>query len=242
MRAQRLMDLLELLRARDTISVAEIAKELAITERTVFRDLAALRDRGLPVTGEAGPGGGIRLERDRGVPSVHLSADEVVSLWLSAELSRRASALPWGEAAQSGMNKLLASVSKERARELRALLRRVVVGRSASDAVRDHASTPSTELVAVFERAFTRGIGLAFHYRDRFGNETERSIEPHGLLVEPPVWYLLSRDIAKGEARTFRMDRVSQPRLLTEHTFRPDLDIVRRLAKHVAEGKPHGAA
>ena len=64
-RADRLMDLADLLRGRDETTVAGLAGELGVTPRTLYRDLAALRDRGLPITGEPGRGGGIRLEGSR---------------------------------------------------------------------------------------------------------------------------------------------------------------------------------
>lgn len=50
--------------------------------------------------------------------------------------------------------------------------------------------------------------------------------EPHGLLVEPPVWYILARDVEKAEPRMFRMDRIARPRLLSEMSFRPDVRVL----------------
>lgn len=232
-RAARLFSLLDLVRGREEISVAEIAATLGVSERSVFRDLALLRDRGFPITGEGGPGGGIRFERDRGVSAVHLSDDELVALWLAAHLSRVATGLPWGRAARSGMDKLFSSVPRPRARELRALCRRVVVGNPASQTVRQGAAAPPAELLGLFERAFTSGVCMAFDYRDRNGQESRRRVEPHGLLVEPPVWYILSHDLDRAAPRMFRMDRISRPALLPALTFRPDQAVVRAQTTHL---------
>jgi predicted DNA-binding transcriptional regulator YafY len=226
-RADRVMDLAELLRGRDATTVAALAAELRVSRRTVLRDLATLRARGLPISGECGPGGGVRLERDRGVTAVHLAVGEVVSLWLAARLSRAASDLPWDGAARSGLAKLISSVPAERQRELRALCRRVVVGPPASERVRSGAGAPPPELLRLFEEAFAGGIGLGFRYSDREGRRSERRVEPHGLLVQTPVWYLLARDRDRLEPRMFRMDRVSAPRLLAGVRFRPDLSVIR---------------
>ena len=54
-----------------------------------------------------------------------------------------------------------------------------------------------------------------------------RRVEPHGLLVETPVWYMLARDVDKSEPRMFRMDRVARPRVLGDVVFRPDLALIR---------------
>jgi predicted DNA-binding transcriptional regulator YafY len=225
-RAERLMDLAELLKSREGTSVAALAAELGVSRRTALRDLAALRRRGLPITGEAGPGGGVRFEGDRGVTAVHLSLAEVASMWLAARLAREATDLPWGNAARSGLTKLLASLPRARAQALRALCRRVVVGPGASANVRQGAGRPPQELLGLFEGAFSSGLGLGFQYVDRAGRASLRRVEPHGLLVEPPVWYVLEMDLDKREPRTFRMDRIVRPRLLTEVRFRPNLDLV----------------
>ncbi len=71
------MALADLLRGRDATSIRELAEELGVGRRTLLRDLAALRERGLPITGEPGPGGGVRLEGDRGITAVHLFGRDV---------------------------------------------------------------------------------------------------------------------------------------------------------------------
>lgn len=225
-RAERILQLSDLLRGRDTTTVSVLATELGVSRRTLLRDLASLRDRGVPINGEAGPGGGVRLDGDRGQAVVHLSVTEIVALWLGARLARCASDLPWGADADSGMAKLLASLPTQKARALRALCRRVIVGQPASANVRAGAATVPRELLRLFEDAFSNGVGLGFVYNDREGRQSLRRIEPHGLLVEPPVWYVLARDVDKGEPRTFRMDRISRPRILAEFVFRPDITVI----------------
>ena len=149
-----------------------------------------------------------------------------MALWLGARLSRGTSDLPWGQAADSGMAKLLGSLPTTKARALRALCRRVIVGRTASAHVREGAAAAPRELLSLFEAAFSTGLGLGFTYRDREGRQSQRRVEPHGLLVEPPVWYVLARDVDKREPRTFRMDRISRPRILADIVFRPDLTVI----------------
>lgn len=122
----------------------------------------------------------------RGVTAIHLSLKEVIAMWLVARLSREASQLPWSEAACSALAKLLASLPARRARELRALCRRVIVRPPAED-VRSTAGAPPAELLHLFEEAFSTGCGLGFHYTDRLGSGSQRRIEPHGPLVTPPV-------------------------------------------------------
>ncbi|NMO17386.1 WYL domain-containing protein [Pyxidicoccus fallax] len=223
-RVNRVMRLHDFLRGREATPVAEIASALEVSVRTVHRDLATLREQGVPISGDTGPGGGVRLEGERGVTAVHLSLEEVVALWLVANLSATTSALPWGRAARSALEKLFASVPRERARSMRELCRRVVVGRPASARVLEDLGTPPEELLAVFEHAFRDRVCLAFDYRDRKGQATRRCVEPHGLMVESPAWYVLARDVEKSAARLFRMDRIRRARVVPERTFVPDME------------------
>lgn len=233
-----MLALADVLRSRETTTVDELAVTLKVSARTVRRDLATLRETGVPITGEAGPGGGVRLQGERGVTAVHLSVSEIVTLWLAARLSRAASDLPWGGAAESALTKLLASLPRGRARALRALCRRVIIGAPLTQRLLAEAGKPSTELLRLFEEAFSAGVGLAFEYRDRGEHSSSRRVEPHGLLVQSPVWYVLARDVDKAAPRMFRMDRISRPRLLGELQFKPDADVIWALLPEACQWRP----
>ncbi|MBI5067883.1 MAG: WYL domain-containing protein [Deltaproteobacteria bacterium] len=227
-RLERVAHLQSLLRGRESATARELAGELGVSERTVLRDLTALRDQGVPVEAQAGPGGGFRLEADRGLVSVHFALGEVIALWLSATLAAAAASTPWGHAARSALDKVMASLPRERARALRALARRVVVGRPASARIYAELRAPSPGLLSAVERAFASCACLAFDYVDRRGQASSRTVEPHGLLVELPAWYLLCRDRERGVVRMFRLDRMRRARVLEDQPFRPDLDGVHR--------------
>ncbi len=236
-RVDRVMQLSSLLRAREQSTVAELASELGVSERTVLRDLATLRDHGTPLESQSGPGGGVRLPRDRGLVAVHFSADEMIALWLAATLSASATSLPWSAAARRGLDKVIASLPTDRARTLRRLVKRVVVGRPASPKIYAELGTTPPELLAVLEQSFSRELVLSFDYVDRHGTATRRVVEPHGLLVESPAWYLLCRDLDKQAVRIFRIDRIRRARVLPDRPFTPDLDAVyrQRLAQRAAD-------
>ncbi|MCA2994710.1 helix-turn-helix domain-containing protein, partial [Gemmatimonas sp.] len=66
-RTDRLELLARTLGDRPGISAATLAEEFGLSERTVFRDLESLRDRGYPIEGERGRGGGLRLHPNWGL-------------------------------------------------------------------------------------------------------------------------------------------------------------------------------
>ena len=235
-RVERVMQLLDLLRGTEVIRIDDIARALRVSRRTVLRDLATLRARGTAISSDPGRGGGVRLERDRGAAAVHFSTDEAIALWLSARLSAATSEMPWRGASRSALDKLFASVPRDRARALKDLSRRIVVGRPASERIRAELGTAPPDLLATFERAFSQGVCLAFEYRDRNGDRTSRTVEPHGLLVEAPAWYVLAYDLEKSDVRIFRMDRVSRARPVPGRTFTPDLEKLGRM-RDAARGR-----
>jgi predicted DNA-binding transcriptional regulator YafY len=214
--------LLGWLRGRSSATAAEAAERFAVSERTVYRDVAALRERGEPISADPGPGGGLRLDPEALLPPVRLAADEVVGLVLSLRLARQAAPLaPFSRAADAGLDRLVGALPPARAAELRRWLRRIVVGKPASAAVGESLAPIAPALLATVERAFTARRALRFGYTDRFGARTERRCEPHGLLLQAPAWYVLGVDPDKDAPRMFRMDRMSRASVLDDVPFTP---------------------
>jgi predicted DNA-binding transcriptional regulator YafY len=60
--------------------------------------------------------------------------------------------------------------------------------------------------------------------------------------VETPVWYVLARDVDKGEPRMFRMDRIARPRLLPDVTFRPDMQVIQAQLPDLDRWRPLSGA
>src|SRR5206468_595808 len=88
-RIDRLDLLTRVLRDRPGITVAELARALAVSARSVFRDLDHLRDRGYPIEADRGRGGGVRLHASWGLGRVLLSSEEALSTLLSLAISEK---------------------------------------------------------------------------------------------------------------------------------------------------------
>ncbi len=227
-RIDRELDLLDYLRGHEIVAVAEIAAALGVGRRTVLRDLATLRERGWPIRAESGPGGGVYLDRDRGVATVHLDTEGIVALWVASKLSASATRLPWSSAARRALDKIFASLPEARRRHLRRLVARVIVGAPATARILAELGQPAPELLTAFEAAFASDVCLGFDYVDRHGASSRRIVEPHGLLVEAPAWYLLTRDAESQQPRMFRMDRIRSPKVLSKRPFVPDFEGLKR--------------
>ena len=221
-RSERLHAITEYLRRRRTpLTVADLARHFEVDERTVFRDLAALREQQVPILGEPGRGGGLQLHRDYQMPPLALSVDEAVSLWLSYRIAAVLGTLPVGQTLAPAVDKVLGSVPRERREAILAVIERIVIARPAGAELTGAATPMDAVVYRTCERGFIRGHALELDYVDRNGAATRRTVEPHGLLVSPPLWYLLAHDRLRGEPRMFRVDRIRGATPLENDTFRP---------------------
>ncbi len=221
-RSERLHAITEYLRRRRTpLTVADLARHFEVDERTVFRDLAALRDQHVPIVGEPGRGGGLQLHRDYQMPPLALSVDEALSLWLSYRLAAVLGTLPAGQTLAPAVDKVLGSVPRERRASILAVIERVVVSRPAKPELAECAQPLDAVTYRTCERAFIRGRALELHYVDRKGAETQRVVEPHGLLVPPPPWDLPAPDTLPGEPPLFRVDRIRGAAPREDDPFQP---------------------
>jgi predicted DNA-binding transcriptional regulator YafY len=215
----RIMDrhdqLLRMLRRRADWRLADLARECGVSRRTVLRDLGALREAGFELDTFSGPGGGVRLNPTSVMITSQLRASEVIALIVSVEIARAAKTVPFAAGAEHALAKIEQALPAARAAELRALRERILIGAPSGDA-RPGAIDP--DLVEAFQTAFTSTRLLAFSYRDQHGRRTNRRVEPHGLLVRQPLWYVIAWDTDRNAPRLFRADRVSTP-TVSDHTF-----------------------
>ncbi|MFD7610216.1 helix-turn-helix transcriptional regulator [Streptomyces sp. NPDC059828] len=212
MRAARLIKMVLLLQSRPSMTAAELAQELEVSERTITRDALALSEAGVPVYADRGRAGGYRLIGGYRTRLTGLARSEAEALFLSG--------VP-GALREMGLED---AASAARLKVSAALLPSL---RDASDAAaqRFHLDAPgwyqepgTPELLqAVAEAVWDDRIVMA-RYRD-----AERRLEPYGLVLKAGVWYLCAR--ADGESfRVYRIDRfaavsVSGERFARDESF-----------------------
>jgi len=211
--SRRREDLVRHLRRRSNTTADELARELGVSVRTIFRDLDAMRDRGFGIDGTVGRGGGVQLDPTTVLLTTQLATDEVIALLLSVALLRAAPWLPFGARAQDAVAKIERVLPAAGVRELRRMLQRILIGEPAPPSTLATAGSVDPDLLPPFERCFNSGRVLKFAYADREGRRTQRRVEPHALLVRAPLWYIIGWDALRDAPRTFRMDRIRSPAL-----------------------------
>lgn len=231
-RGERLDALVAAIRAYEGVSMSELALQLGVSVRTVRRDIRLLRTQGLEIEGDRGRGGGIRFARSAPLPPLRLEAQQAVGLWLSVQIACRVAGLPFSAGSQAALNKVLAALPPERRAQLRQLCRRIVIGAPASESMRESSEEMTPTLLESFERCFREGACMSFSYIDRAGAKSIRHVEPHGIFIRLPFWYILAVDVEirapESAYRMFRMDRISNPRMLGR-AFHPSMDVIEEM-------------
>ncbi|HEX3778872.1 MAG TPA: YafY family protein [Pseudonocardiaceae bacterium] len=234
MRASRLLSTLLLLQNRGRMTATELADELEVSVRTVYRDVESLSSAGVPVYADRGPSGGYRLLDGYRTKLTGLTSEEADTLFL-AGVPDAAAELGLGAELAAAQLKLEASLAPE-LRERAARIRQ-----------RFHLDAPSwfRELDAVPHLAATAAavwnqqrIRIRYHGAGSKPKESRTELDPLGVVCKAGVWYLVAA--CGGKARTYRVGRVLELETLPERFHRPaDFDLVefwRDWVKHYEDG------
>lgn len=218
-RLGRLDELTGLLRSRETWTTQNLATALGVSHRTLMRDLELLRERGLPIEGERGRGGGVRLHRHWGAGRLALEYREVVDLLLSLAVMEKLQSPLLLSSVKSIRKKMALSFPESERKRILGLRHRIWVGELASRRVQENFKMTAPygiQGLAALHSAFFESKKLAIHYVDEKGKRTNRIVEPHILFVNWPAWYLLAWDELRDGARFFRIDRIVEAKALPD--------------------------
>jgi predicted DNA-binding transcriptional regulator YafY len=202
----RLLRLLSLLEVRPDWAGAELAARLDVTPRTLRRDITKLRGLGYPVYATPGVAGGYRLGAGAALPPLLLDDDEAVAVALSLRTAASHAVTGVAEASARALAKL-EQVLPSRLRE------RAVAVSQATVPLTGPEPGVDAEVLTTIARACRGREQLVFSYRSRDGAAGERRVEPHRLVQAGYRWYLVARDLERADWRTFRLDRITSPRL-----------------------------
>lgn len=217
-RADRLLQLVGLLRQHGRLSAAELARRLEVTPRTVMRDVEALSTAGVPVVAERGRHGGFSLLPGYRPAVEELTATEVQALLLAGRVPADSVGLAGPLA--SALRKVAGSAPPEHGRSAARISDRVLVDTSGW-----WGSVEQLEHFDAVQQAVLADRRLRLTYRPRDPSGTGvRTVDPYGLLQAAGTWYLIAAH--RGRPRSYRVSRVLAATVLEEPSSRPaDLDL-----------------
>jgi predicted DNA-binding transcriptional regulator YafY len=246
-RADRLVSLVLLLQARGHVTAAALARELEVSVRTVYRDLAALSAAGVPVRAESGPGGGCGLLDGYRFPLRGLRPEEAEALLIlgvpsalgelglegaAAAAHRKIRVTAGQREPDGGGSPALVHLDMprwfrghEQVPHLRTLAealrrhRRLAIAYQPADSAGAAAFSPSTDAAAV------AGAPEA-DLPPRAGlSAATRAVGPLGLVNKAGTWYFVATS-SGGRVSVFRAGRIASATILDEPSERPaDFDL-----------------
>lgn len=209
-RTHRLFQMMQTLRRLPPpVTATQLSGEMHMSERTIYRDIDALRSMGAVIDGEAGFG--YTLIEDAALPPLGFEDDELEALVLGLRDVAVIGDPALAKAARSALAKIKARVPPRQAHRLQ---------HAVLDAHR-FVKMPKIEIdVSVLRAATWDEVSVTFDYCDRQGAETVRQVDPLGLVYLDKTNVLMAWCHLRKDFRTFRLDRMRKLER-TDHSFRP---------------------
>ena len=198
-RAERLFQLVQLIRGRRLSTAAFLAQRLEVSERTVYRDVADLMAQGVPIEGEAGVG--YRMQTGFDLPPLMFTKDEAQALVASVRLAQPRLDVALSRHAEAALSKILAVLPAA----ARAAAESLAV--YAPTVGPDDATRQQLETLRVATEARHK---LQLSYLDLKDQRSERVLRPLGCFYWGSVWTLAAWCETRAGFRSFRVDRITE--------------------------------
>jgi predicted DNA-binding transcriptional regulator YafY len=227
-RADRLFQIVQLLRARGLLSAAQLGDELGVSIRTIYRDIDDLRESGVPVLGEAGVG--FQLQKGFELPPMTFDAEEIEALVAGARMIQRWADPELGAAARRAIAKVeavLPPMLRDRVKGTPLYAPRID---GAAPRVEGISPVDGPDTLGMLRRAIAARRKVALRYVRKDGHYAERRVRPVGLFFWGTGWSLAAWCELRQDWRSFRPDRMREAAPLDETWDDPDVTLEAFLA------------
>lgn len=193
-RADRLFQIVQMLRARRCTTAAQLAERMEVSQRTIYRDILDLQSSGVPICGAAGSG--YTLSERVDLPPLLFTREELCALQFGLRVAAQCGDDALGNAARSAQEKVIGALPRDR--------------RARSAAVPLFASGVAQPWLGAVRNAIEQGCKLSLHYRDEGERHSIRVVWPLGLFYWGRVWTVAAWCEKRAAFREFRLDRIAQ--------------------------------
>lgn len=232
MRADRLVSIVMLLQSHGKLTTATLAKTLAVSRRTILRDIDALSMAGVPIYTDGGHGGGVALDERYRTSLTGLQAAEVQALFVGGDQPLLAD-LGLEDAAQRTERKLTAALPTEHRAVVDQLRQRIYI-----DPLWWWHDAAPQQFWEELQSAVYQDRVIQVVYENYSGEVSNRTLEPYSLVAKSALWYLVAREVNHAEKgwRTFRVVRFHAVAVLPQSFERdPSFDLPAYWHSHLDE-------
>lgn len=197
-RADRLFQLVQHLRARRLTTAAQLAGWLAISQRTVYRDIRDLSLSGVPIQGEAGVG--YRIDRAYDLTPLMFTNDEVEAVVVGLRMAEAFAGPSLRSAARMALAKVALALPPQR---------RLEIEQTQLYAPTFHLDPKLGERVELIRQSIAARRKLDVAYRDKKDQPTRRILRPLGLYFWGRGWSLAAWCESRKAFRSFWLDKMT---------------------------------
>ncbi|MBI5568216.1 MAG: YafY family transcriptional regulator [Chloroflexi bacterium] len=213
-RTDRLFAIILELQAKGQLRAEDLAAIFETSKRTIYRDMQALAEAGVPIVSMTGQG--YSLTEGYFLPPLRFSTEEAIMLLLGSASIAHSFDEHYCSAAASASRKIEAVLPEL----LRAEVREV---QDCITLIVDAANEQESDLLRQLRRAILerRQVRFRYHARSREGAAQLREVDPYGLVNFGGTWYLMGHDHLRHDLRHFRLERMEALSLSAHHFARP---------------------
>ena len=220
-RTDRLLSLIVELQAKRWQRAEDLAETFEVSKRTIYRDMLALMESGVPVI--SSPGQGYALDEGYFLPPLSFTADESIVLLLGTDFMQQTFDAQYQSAARSATSKIRAVLSqrlRDEVDDLQTSMRFI--------AINPLESSTGPETLQQLRRAIIQHRTVRLDYHTRFasnqdvaGSKTIRDVDPYVLIHLENAWYISGYCHLRHDTRNFRLDRIDRLQVLSTVFTRP---------------------
>jgi predicted DNA-binding transcriptional regulator YafY len=202
------------------VRAEELAAHFEVNVRTVYRDIAALAEAGVPICGEAGVG--YTLMKGYHLPPVTLTAEEAMALFVGGEMVKQFADASMGAPMQSALAKIRSVLPRDRQDDLDRLAEAMAIfGESRLPSGLDQ------RMLLPIQQAIVARRVLRMTYRAKAcDDDTVREVEPLGVTYHSAAWYLVAWCRLRKDFRYFKIERLRALDVLNERfAVRPNFSL-----------------
>lgn len=211
-RLSRLIAILTILQTKRLLTASELAKKFSVSIRTIYRDMKALEQAGVPILTEDGKG--YALMEGYRIPPVMFTETEAYALITAEQLIKKnadASLVKEYTEAISKIKSILRNNAKDKAN---LLSNRIVSGQNTN-------SNRTSNNLSILQLALTNfNLVKIKYYSPDIEKMTERVIEPFAVYTSQENWLLIAFCRLRNDYRAFRLDRIESLQVQNQ-TFEP---------------------
>ena len=219
-RSDRLLAIVLELQGRDVVLAESLADIFEVTLRTIYRDMQALVEAGVPIV--SAPGQGYWLMEGYFLPPLSFSTDEATLLLLGSEVMAQSFDDEYKKVAQSAAKKIDAVLDDRLRNEVNYLKENIRFFTIDSRLAAEQFAKLQLIRSSVMDR-----YSVSFQYFRPFAKDTSRKLDPYGLYQINGSWMVAGHCHLRETKRMFRLDRMEDLKVLRESFERKDYEFER---------------